>query len=333
MRIPRRTTSGVRAGLVAPLGVLLALVIAGALWLASAWGSSQPATPGSTTSTGSSVAQSAATSSAASTPTASTPTASTPRASTPTASTASAEPLTRVPTTRSPTILSVSLADLGVSGAASVAVYDITDGDQLTAGSGTFETASIVKVDILVSLLVQRNGSLTASQKALAKSMITVSDNAAATTLFQAIGSASGLNRTNQTLGLVQTSAGTNGNWGLTRTTAADQIRLLQLVFVHNSVLSDASRAYVSSLMSSVTGDQDWGVTAAATDEDNIAVKNGWLPRTTTGLWDVTSIGCVEARGHRLLVVVLVTSARSMAAGVSTIEKAASTAVKQVVPS
>lgn len=303
---------------IAPLGVLLALVVAGALWLASAWGSSQSAAPGAATSTGSSVAQSAVTSSAPSTPT---------------ASTASAEPLTRVPTTRSPTILSVSLADLGVSGAASVAVYDITDGDQLTAGSGMFETASIVKVDILVSLLVQRNGSLTTSQKALAKSMITVSDNAAATTLFQAIGSASGLNRTNQTLGLVQTSAGTNGNWGLTRTTAADQIRLLQLVFVHNSVLSDASRTYVSALMSSVTGDQDWGVTAAATDEDNIAVKNGWLPRTTTGLWDVTSIGCVEARGHRLLVVVLVTSARSMAAGVSTIEKAASTAVKQVVPS
>jgi hypothetical protein len=318
-----RTDAGPRARSIALVVALLALVFASTFWLTRAWTDARIAMPaGSATVSGSSGAQAAVTATAV-------PTPSTASAS------ASAETLTPVATTKSPTTKSsttqsVTLADLGVSGAASVAVYDLDDGNQLTAGQGAYETASIVKVDILVSLLVQRNGSLTTAQKTLATSMITLSDNAAATALFKAIGSTTGLNKTNKALGLVETSAGTNGNWGLTRTTAADQIRLLKLIFLPDSVLSSASRTYVSSLMSSVSKGQDWGVTAAADDGDDSAVKNGWLQRSTTELWDVTSIGCVEAHGHRFLVVVLVTSASSMSRGVSTIEKAASAAVTRV---
>ena len=312
MTLKTRSDSGLGALSYASLTALVSFVVAGAFWMASAW-------PGPQTAT---IATAAAAASAAS-PSA-TATASAPSA------TPSAETLTPVPTTKSPTTLSVSLADLGVSGAVSVAVFDLDDGDLLTAGSGSYETASIVKVDILVSLLVQHNGVLTTSQKALARSMITLSDNAAATSLFQAIGSSAGLNRTNKLLGLVETSAGTNGNWGLTKTTAADQLRLLKLVFTPNTVLSEAFRTYVSSLMTSVSEGQDWGVTAAADDKDDAAVKNGWLQRTTTGLWDVTSIGCVRASKHRFLVVVLTASGSSMSASVSTIEKAASAAVKRV---
>ena len=302
----------------ASLTGILAVVVAGAFWVASAWTG-----PHTTTTATAAAAASAASPTSAVSPSA-TATVSTPSAS------PSPVTLTPVATAKSPTTLSVSLADLGVAGAVSVAVYDLDDGDLLTAGSGSYETASIVKVDILVSLLVQRNGVLTTGQKSLARSMITLSDNAAATSLFQTIGSAAGLNRTNKVLGLVETSAGTNGNWGLTKTTAADQLRLLKLVFTTNSLLSDASRTYVSSLMTSVSEGQDWGVTAAADDKDEAAVKNGWLQRTTTGLWDVTSIGCVQASKHRLLVVVLTASGSSMSASVSTIERAASAAVKRV---
>lgn len=305
-----RSATGVGLLSYALLAALLASVVGGTLWMASAWAVPRTA---AAAAAGVSVASPSATEPAAA-----------PSA------TPSAETLTPVPTTQSPTTLSVSLAELGVSGAVSVAVYDLDDGDRLTAGSGSYETASIVKVDILVSLLVQRNGVLTTAQKALARSMITLSDNAAATSLFQAIGSTAGLNRTNTAIGLVETSAGTSGNWGLTRTTAADQIRLLTLVFTSSTVLSDASRTYVSSLMTSVSDGQDWGVTSASDDRDDAAVKNGWLQRTTTGLWDVTSIGCVQASKHRLLVVVLTASGSSMSASVSTIEKAASAAVTRV---
>ncbi len=208
--------------------------------------------------------------------------------------------------------------------------YDVTDGDQLVAGSGLYETASIVKVDILVALLVQRGGSLTTAQRSAAREMITESDNDAATLLFQAVGSASGLNATNATIGLVETIAGTSGNWGLTRTTAADQVRLLRLVFQPSTLLSAASQAYVASLMTAVDDDQDWGVSAAADDGTGYAIKDGWLPRSTTGLWDVTSIGSVQAGGHQLLVVVLVNGTSTMAAGITTIENAARAAAQRV---
>lgn len=228
------------------------------------------------------------------------------------------------------TSLSLSIAELNVSGTVSVAAIDLTDGDRLTAGTGTYETASIVKVDILVALLVQRNGSLTATQKSLATRMITVSDNTAASSLFAAVGSASGLNATNKALGLVETTAGTNGNWGLTRTTAADQIRLLRLVYEPSTVLSPASQAYVQSLMGAVDDDQDWGISVVDDDATGYGIKNGWLPRSTTGLWDVTSIGSVQSQGHQLLIVVLVNKAKSMAGGISTIETAAAEAAQRV---
>lgn len=229
-----------------------------------------------------------------------------------------------------PSTVSLAVSDLGVSGTVSVAAYDLTDGDLLLAGSGSFETASIVKVDILVVLLVQRSGSLTTAQKLLAREMITESDNDAATALYQAVGSASGLNGTNAKLGLVETTAGTAGNWGLTRTTAADQVRLLRLVFQPTSLLTPAAQAYVVSLMTAVDDDQDWGVSVADQDGVGYAIKNGWLPRSTTGLWDVTSIGSVQSGGHQLLVVVLVNRASTMASGISTIEKAAHAAAERV---
>ncbi len=316
---PRRETTSRLGRLPVVLAGVLAPVIASTWWLAATWADSRVGMP-ALLAAGASSSPSSSTAS----PTGSASPSTAAPATAPTAT------KTSVAASKAPTTLAVSLTDLGVSGTVAVAVYDLDDSDELTAGSGSFETASIVKVDILVSLLVLRGGALTTSQKTLARSMITVSDNSAATTLFQAIGGAVGLNRTNRMLGLVETTAGTNGNWGLTRTTAADQLRLLKLIFMSNDILSTASRHYVASLMSSVAESQDWGITAAGDDEDASAVKNGWLQRSRTGLWDVTSIGCVEAKGHHLLVVALVTSAPSSGAGVATIEQAASAAVNRV---
>lgn len=302
-RVPRRW------GLLVGAGLLVVAVTVPTVWLASAWGD--------TTIVASPAASSVVV--ATSSPSAPTSAASTPP--TPTAATTAA---------KVPSSLTVALSDLGVSGTVSVAAYDLTDGDQLIAGSGSFETASIVKVDILVALLVQRSGTLTTTQKSLAREMITESDNDAATALFQAVGSASGLNATNAKLGLVETTAGTAGNWGLTRTTAADQVRLLRLIFQPSSMLSSASQAYVVSLMTAVDDDQDWGISVADQDGVGYAIKDGWLPRTTTGLWDVTSIGSVQSGGHQLLVVVLVNRASTMASGITTIEKAARAAAQRV---
>jgi hypothetical protein len=62
-------------------------------------------------------------------------------------------------------------------GQMSVAAFDRVSGLRLTSGSRRFNTASIVKIDILATLLLQRSQqgqSLTAGERKLATSMVTV---------------------------------------------------------------------------------------------------------------------------------------------------------------
>ncbi|MGW4750279.1 serine hydrolase, partial [Streptomyces sp. NPDC004290] len=95
-----------------------------------------------------------------------------------------------------------------------------------------YDTASIIKVDIHAALLLQAQDAgrpLDATQQALARAMIEHSDNAAANALWRQIGLAPGLEAANKRLGLTSTKGGPGFLWGLTRTTASDQIRLLRL--------------------------------------------------------------------------------------------------------
>ncbi len=91
------------------------------------------------------------------------------------------------------------MGDLGVGGTLSVAVAGADSGDLATYDSDddtSYDTASIVKVDILASLLLrdQRAGTeLTAYQRGSATAMIEHSDNDAATALYDDLGGASGL--------------------------------------------------------------------------------------------------------------------------------------------
>ncbi|MFF4473575.1 hypothetical protein ACFYZ3_28900 [Streptomyces sp. NPDC001599] len=111
------------------------------------------------------------------------------------------------------------------------------------------------------------------------------------------VGSAPGLDSANERLGLSQTQGGDGTVWGITPTTAEDQIRLLQSVFGDKSPLSEASRAYKEDLMRHVVGSQTWGLSAAA-DSGTTALKNGWLKRTQTRKWDVNSIGRTQRDGR-----------------------------------
>jgi beta-lactamase class A len=211
-----------------------------------------------------------------------------------------------------------------------VSALDVDTGEALTYGAGTFDTASIVKVDILAALLhrAQQEGrALTASERSLAAAMIERSDNAAATALFEAVGGKAGLEAFNAVIGLSDTVVGSGGYWGLTQTTAADQLKLLQVVFGDDSVLSADSQAYEQALMSNVVDAQNFGVSAAADDADDAALKVGYLQRSRTGLWDVTSIGEIEAGGHTYLVAVLSDGNRSFDSGVGLVDQVAQAAV------
>ncbi|WDM14084.1 serine hydrolase [Streptomyces lavenduligriseus] len=223
---------------------------------------------------------------------------------------------------------------------ATAAVFDL-DGTGRTAvlrgADRTYDTASIVKVDILAALLLRAQDAgrpLSAAERDLAEPMIRRSDNAAANALWRRIGRASGLAAANARLGLTSTTGGPGGKWGLTRTTASDQIRLLRAVFDSGGTvrrgsggLDAGSRAYVRTLMSRVESGQSWGVSAAGSPGARPALKNGWLQRSTTGRWDVNSVGEIAVRGHRYLVAVLSDGNASMGDGVSLVERTARAAV------
>ncbi|WP_328324882.1 serine hydrolase [Streptomyces sp. NBC_00455] len=218
---------------------------------------------------------------------------------------------------------------LSVAGDASlsVAVLDTATGATAAYGSGSYHTASIVKVGILATLLLRAQDAGRgpgAAEQALAASMIEHSDNASATALWKAIGGARGFDSGVRRLGLTRTRGGTNGEWGLTRTTAGDQLTLLRAVFGSGSALELASRDVLTSLMAKVVPGQAWGVSAAGT---SWALKNGWLPRGAAARWTVNSIGRVTAEGRGRLIAVLSDGHATLPAGIAVTEAAARAAV------
>lgn len=176
----------------------------------------------------------------------------------------------------------------------SVAVLDRRTGAKYAyRGKERYETASIVKVQVLACLLLKAQAAdrdLTAGELALAKRMIRASDNDATTELFGRLGRVSGLSRSNKSLGLTSTKV--NAAWGLTRTTVDDQVKLLSELVDTKGPLKADSRALAHDLMTTVQADQTWGVSAAAAEGETTALKNGWLSRSTEGgRWIVNSVG------------------------------------------
>ncbi|MET8714887.1 serine hydrolase [Streptomyces sp. NPDC004735] len=249
-----------------------------------------------------------------------------------------AEPVAAAPSPAKPTRAAAGLDTAVQSKERVTAAVLSLDGRSLkpllNGKDASYDTASIVKVDILATLLLQSQDAgrhLTAQERALAEPMIRNSDNAATNALWREIGGAPGLEAANKRIGLTATKGGHGPKWGLTQTTASDQIRLLLCVFggaaptKTDLPLNKESRAYIQSLMTRVASDQSWGVSAASGSSH--ALKNGWLQRTASGLWDINSVGRVTVDGHSYLVAVLSDGSPSMNQGISMVERAARQAV------
>lgn len=209
----------------------------------------------------------------------------------------------------------------------SIGAVDLTTGRSVSYDPvSTFYTASIVKVDLVEALLLRaqdQGRTLTASEATCARAAITVSDNDAATDIFASLGRAAGLTSYNKRLGLVGTVV--SGAWGLTRTSAADQLQLLRNLTT-GSVLTQGGRTTLLSLMSQVEADQRWGVPVAG--DGAAVVKNGWLSYAGDGGgWIVNSIGVVTSKGHTVLVAVLTRKGASQAEGIAEVQQAAALAV------
>ena len=215
-------------------------------------------------------------------------------------------------------------------GQVAVTVDDLTTGTEAAyGGTQDFVTASIVKADILSTLLYQAQQSgrpLSSQDQALATTMIENSDNDAASDLYADAGGPAAIDQANRLFGLTETTAGTAGMWGLTSTTTDDQVQLLRLIFTQPSVLTDQSQDYLQGLMSHVESDQQWGVPAAADDGSPFMVKNGWLPDPATGRWEINSIGQVVHDGQRMLIAVLSEGNDTEHSGISLVESVAQAA-------
>lgn len=208
----------------------------------------------------------------------------------------------------------------------SVAALDVTTGQRVTWGaSGGMAAASVFKLLLLEGYLLQnqdRGQQPGEGEPDELAAMIENSDNDAADAVYEALDGSGGVTSTLRRLGLSSTVLGADDHWGLSTTSAADQLTLLDDLVSPNSPLSAASRAYALQLTSNVEADQRWGVGAAADPGTQFANKNGWLNVDDDGgRWVVSSVGVIQAHGDRMLLAVLTQHDSDLDSGIALVEQ------------
>lgn len=167
-----------------------------------------------------------------------------------------------------------------------------------------FVTASTVKLAILEKILLDNQVAghpMTDYQMAQAIPMITQSDNGAASVLWNEAGGASAMQNFFDQVGATDTIANTYGSWGVTLTTASDQLKIAEQIAYKDTILSPSSIAIANELLDNVQPDQRWGVPDGVPAGIVARVKNGWLDDTSAGndfagttCWTNNSVGYVE---------------------------------------
>jgi len=221
----------------------------------------------------------------------------------------------------------------GYQGDVDIAVYNSKTGitSHYSNASTRFNTASIVKLSILETVLLQDqhdNSGLTEGQLALAAPMIENSDDDSASELWSDIGAPSSINSFFKQIGA--TSTGAPNAWGLTQTTALDQLKVVNQIAYPGTVLSQASADSANDLLQNVESDQSWGVSAGTPDDVTVLLKNGWLeddetndPYSNTDDWTMNSIGHVFGEGQDYTIAVLTQGDPSQYLGINTIQQLA----------
>ena len=211
------------------------------------------------------------------------------------------------------------------SGDVSAAVENLVTGHEwLLDADARDQTASIIKVDILETLLYQTEESgqpISDAEGAEPQEMIEASDDDDATALWNQIGGATGIGAYNASAGLTQTSPNTEGYWGETLTSGADQIKILQQLAKPSRLLSPDAQEYALDLMTNIDPGQNWGVTGGVPAGVTVALKNGWVPLTSGTDWEINSIGWVKGDGRDYLIAVLTAHDPSEQYGIRTIDE------------
>jgi beta-lactamase class A len=213
------------------------------------------------------------------------------------------------------------------AGNVTAAVYDANSRHTWVLHPGAVQyTASIVKVEIMGTALTEAGGSLSPGESALMPSMIEDSSNDSATELLADVGGAAAVTRFDRSLGMHHTIASSLSlipgtpwpGWGLTTTTARDEVTLVSAFAYPNSLLSAADQRYGLRMMEKVEADQDWGVSAGVAPGTTVALKNGWLPLGPSD-WQINSIGWISGHGRNYVLAVLTDGNPTEAYGIETI--------------
>lgn len=163
-------------------------------------------------------------------------------------------------------------------------------------GEEQYDTASIVKVEILGMLLrsYETVEEIPGWVIGDAEKMIRESDNDATNSiLFGLLDGHATMREAHEVFGLEGTEPGEGERWGMTRTTAVDQLTLLEGV-LYEGVLSAEQAELARELMGGLADFQYWGVSAGAAEGETVWMKNGWDTRDGLGgEWVVNSIGVI----------------------------------------
>jgi beta-lactamase class A len=220
----------------------------------------------------------------------------------------------------------------GRQGSVAIAVYNSQTGKtaQYSNTTNTFDTASIVKVSIAEAMLVQEQSTgmaLTSTQLSDMTPMIENSDNDTTSTLWSEVGGKAAMDTFFGSIGAASTTSGANGFWGLTQTTATDQLAVINAYAYPGPVLTNDSAATLNSLLDNVETDQSWGVSAGIPSTTNFELKNGWLEDSETNneysgtpSWTVNSIGHIWDNNADYTIAVLTNGQTTEQYGIDTIE-------------
>jgi hypothetical protein len=168
----------------------------------------------------------------------------------------------------------------GSAGTVSFAVMDSDGGIRGLDQDTQFSSASVSKVLLLAAELRRLRAdheSLDEETASLLESMITISDNDAASSIYARVGD-EGMEEVAEEAGMSAFEV-TPGYWGGAQVTAAD---LARFFFRLNRNLAGPGRAYARDLLADITESQRWGIPEAAGGQWEVYFKGGWRPSATT---------------------------------------------------
>ena len=158
-------------------------------------------------------------------------------------------------------------------------------------------TASVFKVMVMAGTLLEAQNqgrAINDGEMDLMIPMITESANSPVRSLWRSFGSSPWFRDQGVVFGMRETRVvGDDGSaWGLTQTSALDQVNLLRQVLVGDwGPLDPEYRAVALDLMESVVPSQSWGITAGVPNDWSVAQKNGFAGLT------INSVGWVDEPG------------------------------------